>query len=203
MTQQSPEEIRAEIERTRQNLSTDVDAVTDKVSPSNIAQRQTDKVKDKVNTVRERIMGSADDAGTRASDAASSARDTVQSVANDASATAQQVPSKVKRGTQGNPLAAGLIALGAGMLVASLLPVSDAEKRAASRVEEKAEPVLDEAKQEVRAVAEDLKEPAQEAASTIKDSAVESAQNVKSEGQSQTEDVVDSAKGAADDVRSS
>ena len=36
----SPEEIRAEIERTRQNLSRDVNALEDKVSPSHIASRR-------------------------------------------------------------------------------------------------------------------------------------------------------------------
>jgi hypothetical protein len=36
--------------------------------------------------------------------------------------------SLCRRQTQGNPIAAGLIAFGAGMLVASLLPATDLEK---------------------------------------------------------------------------
>ena len=41
----SPDQIRAEIEKTRRELGGDVDALADKVSPSKIVDRQTDKVK--------------------------------------------------------------------------------------------------------------------------------------------------------------
>ncbi|WP_200919300.1 DUF3618 domain-containing protein [Curtobacterium sp. Leaf261] len=41
----TPDEIRAEIEATRGNLGSDVDALADKVNPSSIAHRQTEKVK--------------------------------------------------------------------------------------------------------------------------------------------------------------
>ena len=40
-----PEEIRDDIERTRAELSSDVDALTDKVSPTQVAHRQADKVR--------------------------------------------------------------------------------------------------------------------------------------------------------------
>ena len=40
----SPDAIRADIEQTRRELGTDVDALADKVSPSKIIDRQTDKV---------------------------------------------------------------------------------------------------------------------------------------------------------------
>ena len=69
---QSPEELRAEIDATRANLSNDVDALTDHVSPSNIAGRQKEKVKDKVSEkvsgVRDRVMGTVDDARDRVGD---------------------------------------------------------------------------------------------------------------------------------------
>jgi hypothetical protein len=39
-----PDAIRADIEATRRNLSGDVDALADKVTPSKIAQRQTRRV---------------------------------------------------------------------------------------------------------------------------------------------------------------
>ena len=41
----SPDAIRADIEQTRRELGSDVDALADKVSPSKIVDRQTDKVK--------------------------------------------------------------------------------------------------------------------------------------------------------------
>lgn len=105
---QTPEEIRAEIERTRNNLGSDVDALADKVTPSKIVQRQTDKVKNAFGSVKDTVMGSAHDASGSVSGAASSAGDAVSGVA-------QAGVQKAK----GNPLAVGLIAFGVGWLAAS------------------------------------------------------------------------------------
>ncbi|TFD05905.1 DUF3618 domain-containing protein [Cryobacterium sp. TMT1-2-2] len=44
-TDRTPDQIRSDIERTRRELGGDVDALADKVTPSKIIQRQTDKVK--------------------------------------------------------------------------------------------------------------------------------------------------------------
>ena len=60
----SPDAIRADIEQTRRELGSDVDALADKVSPSKIVDRQTDKVKQAFGSVRDRVMGAADDAGS-------------------------------------------------------------------------------------------------------------------------------------------
>lgn len=204
-TSNNPDEIRAEIERTRYNLSNDVDAMAEKVTPSNVAQRQVDKVRDAVggavDNVRDRVMGTADGVGTSVSDTASSAKHGVQSAAQDAGDAARRAPHQVKRKTQGNPLAAGVIALGIGWLAASLLPASQKEQELASRLEESAQPVLDDVKQQARHVAEELKEPAQQAAQQVKESATDSAENVKLEAQIQKDEVTDSAKSNAEDVR--
>lgn len=203
MTQQNPDEIRADIERTRATLSRDVDAMAEKVTPSKVAHRQVDKVKDAVGGVRDRVMGSAEETGAQMSDRASEAKGSLLSAADDASHAARRAPHQVARKTQGNPLAAGVIALGVGWLAASLIPASDKEQHLASRLEEKAQPVLDDVKDQAKHVAEELKEPAQRAAETVKESATDSAEAVKSEGQSQKDDVVESAKGSAEDIRHS
>lgn len=192
MTQQNPDEIRADIERTRNSLSLDVDAVADKVSPSKVAQRQTDKVRNTVGGWKDQVMGSADETKTQLSDRASSAGD-----------SARQAPHAAKEKTRGNPLAAGVIALGAGWLAASLLPASDAERQAAAKIEDRSQPFVDEAKDQAKSMAEDLKEPVQESAQRVQESASESVENVKSEGQSQKSSVTDSAKSSADEVRGS
>jgi hypothetical protein len=44
-TSNDPDEIRADIERTRAALSDDVDDLAESVKPKNVAQRQVDKVK--------------------------------------------------------------------------------------------------------------------------------------------------------------
>jgi hypothetical protein len=51
--------IRADIERTRGALGEDVDAVADKITPSKIVGRQTDKLKSAVGGVRDKVMGVA------------------------------------------------------------------------------------------------------------------------------------------------
>lgn len=192
MTQQTPEEIRADIERTRSSLSHDVDAVADKVSPSKAAQRQTEKIRSTVGGWKDSVMGSAEEASDKVSDHAHSAAD-----------GAQRAPEQVQRKTRGNPLAAGLIALGAGWLAASVLPASQPEKRAAATLEDHAQPVIDDAKQQAQSMAEELKEPAQESAQRVRESAGESAQNLKSEGQQQKDQLTDSARSSAEEVRRS
>src|SRR5690606_4797476 len=131
----SPDAIRADIEATRREFGRDVDALADKVSPSKIVHRQTDKVKGAFRSVRERVMGAADDAGGTIKDAGSSVASTV-------SDTGHRVAAKA----EGNPLAVGLMAFGAGLLLASLIPASEKEKRMAEEVKEKAQPLVDEAK---------------------------------------------------------
>ena len=61
---QSPDEIRAEIERTRAALSADVDELGHEASPSTQVHRQTDKVKGRVTDLKERVMGAAHDASS-------------------------------------------------------------------------------------------------------------------------------------------
>ena len=115
----------------------------------------------------------------------------------------QQAPDQVIRQTQGNPLAAGLIAFGVGWLVSSLLPTSEKEKQLASQAEsavrEHSQPLVDQAKQVAQEAAENLKPAAQEAVESVKATAQDGVQTVKAEGQSAAQDV----KGQAQDSRQS
>lgn len=188
----SPEEIRADIERTRRELGSDVDALADKVSPSKIMDRQTDKVKNAFGSVRERVMGAADDTGSAISDAGSSA-----------AAHVGDVKDRVVAKADGNPLAVGLIAFGAGLLLASLIPASTKEKDLAADVKEKAQPLVDKVTDVAKEVGENLKEPAQEAATAVKDAASDSVETVKAEAQTAATDVKDQAQHARENVMES
>ncbi|MCT1606801.1 DUF3618 domain-containing protein [Nesterenkonia massiliensis] len=187
---QNPDEIREDIERTRSELSQDVDALSEKVSPSKVAHRQTEKVRDTVTGWKDKVMGTANDATSRVSEGAEHLADSTH-----------QVPQQTKEKTRGNPLAAGLIALGAGWLVASLLPASEAERKAAAKLEDQAQPLVDDAKSQAQSMAEEMKQPAQESVQRVKESATDSAETLKSEGQSQTEHVSDAARSSAEEVR--
>src|SRR5688500_7079848 len=116
---ENPDAIRADIEATRARLGTNVDAVADKVTPSHIVQRQTDKVresvKDAVFGVKEKVMGAADHAsGTvhSATDSAGSRLGDAGAAIGEAGAAIGEAPHRVAAKAQGNPLAAGLIAFG-------------------------------------------------------------------------------------------
>ena len=186
----TPEEIRAEIERTRAGLSYDVDTLADKVNPTSIAHRQTDKVRGKFTTMKESVMGTAHSGTSSVSGAASGAVDSAEE-------TAHRAVGKAK----GNPLAVGLIAFGVGALVASLIPASDAEQELAATAKDKAGPAVDAAKGAAQDVAQNLKEPAQEAFSSVADTAQEAAGTVKSDAQSAVGDVKDSAQQSKDTVQ--
>ena len=165
-----PNELRADIERTRSELGYDVDALADKVTPSKMVQRQTSRVKQAVGNVKNRVIGVASDAREGSSSAMSSAGETIA-----------EAPRAVVQQTQGNPLAVGLIAFGAGLLVASLIPASRKEKEVAATVKEKAEPLAGEVSGAAKEMAENLREPAQEAATAVKDAATDAAGTVKGE----------------------
>jgi hypothetical protein len=215
----NPDAIRSDIEATRARLGTNVDAVADKVTPSNIVHRQTDKVKDAVTGVKERIMGAADSATSTVQDRVHSgtghttdalhstgdtlhgAKDTAAAKLGDAGTAISHAPDQVKTKTQGNPLAAGLIAFGAGMLVSSLIPPSQKEREAAQQLKTAAEPLATQVTDAAKDMVQDLKEPAQEAMENVKATATEGVQNVKAEGQGAVTDVKDRATEAKTNVQ--
>jgi gas vesicle protein len=194
---ENPDAIRADIEATRARLGTNVDAVADKVTPSNIVHRQTDKVKEAVFGVKEKVMGAADHASGGVHSATSSAGSTL----GDAGSAIGDAPHKATVKTQGNPLAAGLIAFGAGLLVSSLIPPSQKEREAADALKTAAEPVTTQLTEAAKDVAQGLKEPAQEAMENVKATATDAAEHVKGEGQAAVSDVKDSATDAKDRVQ--
>ena len=227
-TSNDPDEIRADIERTRATLSNDVDDLAESVKPQSVARRQVDKVKDAVGNVKDRVMGSdvddsrdstvgtVSDKASAAKDAvadrayaakdavadkAYAARDTVSEKASDAADAVREAPTTLKRKTQGNPLAAGLVAFGLGMLVSSLIPSSEKERQAVSQLQDNLEPVKQKATEVAQDVGESLKPAAQEAAQSVKSTAQEGVENVKQEGQSAAQDVKDQAQDSKDTVQ--
>ena len=185
-----PDQIRAQIEATRGSLSNDVNALADQVNPKNVVRRQTDKVTGAVGSAKDKVMGTASGIGDSAGDTLHSAGD-----------LAGGAPAQVKQRTQGNPLAAGLIAFGAGLLISSLIPASERERDAAAALKDKAEPLTEQAKDIAKESAEHLKEPAQDAVQSVKETATDAAGTVKDEGQDAALDVRDDAQQAKDTVQ--
>jgi gas vesicle protein len=185
---ESPDVIRSDIERTRAELGMDVDALADKVTPSKIVQRQGDKVRGAFGSLRDRLMGTAHDAGDVASD-----------IAHGAGEVAHDVRVKA----EGNPLAVGLIAFGVGLAAASLIPASSREKELATAAKEQAQPLMDEVAGVAKDVAANLNQPVHEAATAVKDRAAEAVETVKEEASGAAETVKDRAQTARENVSES
>ena len=175
-----PEQIRREIERTRSDLSDNVNALGDKVNPGSIAKRQVGRVRGAATSVKDAVLGSAADA-----------TDSGQRVAGNVGDAVADAPTAVARKAQGSPIAAGLIAFGAGLLVSSMLPASRVEQQAAAKVKDTAQPMVEDLTDTAKDIADNLKEPAQQAMEEVKSTATDAAGAVK-----------DQATNAADDVKS-
>lgn len=84
-------------------------------------------------------------------------------------------------GPRSNPLGAGLVAFGAGLLAGSALPRSEAEQRVTSRVQDQAEPVTGQLADAAREVREHVQPAAKEAMEETKQAATQAAGTVKDE----------------------
>ena len=232
---QDPEQLEREIEETRRNLGQNVDALADKVSPSRVVERRVEGAKNWVSNTKDKIMGSGSDdtsyagsygaagtyergaydtgsydtgaggVGERARGAASSVGDKVSGAASSVSDTVSDAPQMLRQRTEGNPLAAGLIAFGVGWLASTLIPSTRVEQQAATQVKEKAQPLVEQAKEQAQQVVSDVKDElqpkAQEAAQSLKDSASSAASSVqdqaKDSGQKAADDAKSTAKGSS------
>lgn len=221
-----PEQIRQEIEQTRRDLSRNVDALTDQVTPSNMARREVNRVGESLRGLKDRVMGGSDDDysdGTRDAMAdrrdelmgrAGDAKDQLMSRAgdykdqaaarlSDAQEAVQGGPAAVRRRARGNPLGAGLLAFGVGALIGGLMPSTAKEREAGAALKEKAQPLVEEAKGVAQDAVDNLTPQAQAAMDSVKEHAAEAAQNVKAEGQDAAQTVKSSAQDSAQQVRSS
>jgi hypothetical protein len=141
MTQdQDPEQIRDDIEQTQRELSADVDALTAKLSPQRIVHDKVQRARTAMGSVKQRVTGgaaqkapadgraavpaaaAAEGTVASATGTVASAKGTVSSATSSAAKTAGTVTAVARRGILANPVAAVLIAFGAGWLIGTLLP---------------------------------------------------------------------------------
>ncbi|CCH21708.1 DUF3618 domain-containing protein [Micromonospora lupini] len=193
-----PDRIRREIETTRNDLSSDVDALADKVNPRRIAGDSVGQARGALTRAKEKMMGSSNhlgqEAGQRMSHAAGSVRDETRSLGQQS-----------REQAQGNPLAAGLVAFGVGLLAASLIPPSGRERQLAGRakdmVSEHSGGLRQQASQVGHQVQDNLREPAQQAAQSVRASAQQGVSAVRDQGRSAAGQVQGQAHAAADELR--
>jgi hypothetical protein len=188
---QSAEELKRDIADTRTDLGQTLDAIGDRVSPGRIVERRKNRVMNGLSSVRERVMGSATNAGHAMGEGASSTVDTIKGT-----------PGAVVQQTQGNPLVAGAVAFGVGVLMASVFPASAKEQELAGELRDKAQPLADDLKQSAQEMAEHLKEPAREAVEGVKQAATEGQQAVADTAKEAAGSAKESARDGAETVQS-
>jgi hypothetical protein len=161
------DELRHNIDERRGDISRDLDAIGEKVSPRQAARRTTASARRRIHDVRDSVMGTASDSASSLSEVASGTRDQLQ-----------QMPDMARRQVEGNPIAVGVVAFGAGLVLAALIKPSAPERQLASA----AQPGLERAAHELRRTGEELvgelEEPAREAVQSTSETAREAAQSV-------------------------
>ena len=131
------DELTAEIQTTRGRMDRTLDDIGDRAGPG----RLTERLKGAVSNTKDTVMGTAGDARHSVADSAGGATDAV------------------KRQSQGNPIAAGLVAFGAGLLAGSVLPESRTENKLAREVQSKAQaPIREHAQESASAVSDQVGE---------------------------------------------
>jgi gas vesicle protein len=167
------------------------------------ASNTLDRVSGTASSTASSVQGAASSAAGTVQDTASSAAGAVQDAASSAASAVQEAPQALRRQARGNPLAAGLIAFGAGWLVSSLLPASRREQELADQAKQVAQENLAPLAQQVAGeVKENLREPAQQAVESVKSTAQDAKDTVADEGRSAAQGVADRSKDAAGNVRS-
>jgi ElaB/YqjD/DUF883 family membrane-anchored ribosome-binding protein len=136
--ERSSTQLRAEVERTQADLHRNVRELNERANPSRVMARKKESIQGSLSSARERIMG----------------------VPGSVAQSGEGVADSVRHTTQGNPLAAGAVALGVGWIIGGLLPVSEAEKRKAGQV-------MEQAKEQMQPLAERAAEQAQPALDKI------------------------------------
>ncbi len=195
----SAAQLREQLDQQRSEIGQDLVAIGDRVSPKRVTERKTAAVRQRLSGVRDSVMGAKDSVTDKAGDAGS----TITDKASGAVDQVRQGPEMARRGAQGNPLAAGLIAFGGGLLLASVLPSSNREQQL---VDERIQPQLDQAAGQVGAAAQEtvaaVKPAVQDAVAEVKDDAQQAVAEVKEAATSSGAELADEAKAAAAEVRS-
>ncbi|WIM93527.1 DUF3618 domain-containing protein [Actinoplanes oblitus] len=196
---EEPDRLRQDIEQTRASLTRDVDLLAEKTSPTRVAKRRW-------TTVKEKVMGSASQVGDSTSSAVSTVQDKASRLsdvagekAHEAVGTVREAPRAVAQQTQGNPLAAGVIAFGVGLLAAGLIPVTEAERRAGQQLKENSGGLTDQVKDLASEVKDELTGTVQHAAEQVKGTAQEAVQTTKEQARDSAQHATEHTRQAARD----
>lgn len=191
-------ELRRNAERDRARMGETLDAIGDRLSPERVVERRKAAVGQGFKRMREAVMGSpgyVEPATHRARESAQEAASTAADAARSAAENVRHAPEMIADQTRGNPIAAGVVAFGAGMLLATLFPKTETEQQMIGD----ARPTIDRAKDELqdagRDLATDARDRAKNAAQQVGDAGREAASHVAEQTKSSAQQVAQQAKG--------
>lgn len=189
------DELRNELQDQRERIGTTVDQIENRVRPDRIVARGRYRLRRRVIDWKDQIMGndqpyypddprysraaSASDSGWEAGGDGTSPLEGAKQKLEQIGDQVSEAPEMLRRQTRGNPVAAGLIAMGAGLLLGSVLPQTRPEKQAARRIQPMVEDAASDVAEKGREMADDLKESASSSVDKIKAEAGEAAEEVK------------------------
>jgi hypothetical protein len=116
-----PDALRAEIDKTRSDLSQDVNALGEAVSPAGIVKRQTSKASAKVTSALSRAKGHITGVERHDHDESSACPGSGEGRPG-MGTRALELASVAKRQARRNPMVVGIIALGAGWIFGRFIP---------------------------------------------------------------------------------
>ncbi len=185
-------DLRRSAERDRARMGETLDAIGDRLSPERVVERRKAAVGQGFKRMREAVMGSpgyVEPATQRAREGAQNVASTAADAARSAADNVRHAPDVIADQTRGNPIAAGVVAFGAGMLLATLFPKTDTEQQLIGD----ARPAIDRAKQELQGTGREL-------AADVRDQAKTAAQNVSEAGKEAASNVAEQTKSSAQQV---
>jgi hypothetical protein len=199
---QRAEELKREIEESRDYLGGTLDAIGDRVSPGRMMDRRKARFRQRITSVRETVMGAADTAQHRLGGAAAGLSDKAGELTGSTKEAVQDKASSAKQAAhEGSPLLAGALAFGAGFLLATVLPEGEAESRTAEQMAEKLGPARQQLMEAGQELAESAREAGNEAMGELKSQAEEGAQQVKEAAGEAAATVKEEAESAGQDVK--
>lgn len=212
-------EVRNEIARSRRQLFETAEAfeqrlgerkeeIVDRVSPSRVWQRKTAGVRRRLDEVSTSISGMTARRENPMAGNGSKVRGQAQEISGRASSAVSNMGDQARTGppalaerTGRNPFAAGLMAIGAGFLAASLLPPTEREREAAQRLRTELEPLKRQASDVGRQMAGELRPLAEGSVEQLKERAAGSVEQVKQETQGSVRQVKAEAEDASAQVQ--
>lgn len=175
---QQTDELKRDMEYRRSAIDDTVDQIQNRVTPKRVASRSRYRMRSRMSRWKDNVMGQLQEQGDGMRERTEEMTDSVR-----------EAPSAVERYTRGNPMAVGVMAIGAGALLASMLPETRQERRMARKLQPQMEKAASGVGDVGRDMADDVKETAHEGLSRVQETAKSAGREVKEEAQGASERV--------------